>query len=492
VSTDIASELSKNRLYKYPSIADLPDHYTAFPLGLTDKSDGSKRRIHHLSYPPDSPQSINGGIPEEYGTITYSSIDDAIHAVQLLGPNCVLIKRDFESAFRHIPVSPLDSPLLGFYWGKRYYAELFLPFGLRTAPYLFNLFAEVFQWILEQELNKKSIEVHIIHYLDDFLLVLPPSTMLEQCSQTFKRLCEEVGLAIKEAKNEEGNIASFAGVEIDTQRMVIKLPKKKLEKAKSLVLGTLARRSATLLELQQITGYLNFVSTVVPLGRTFLRRLYNMELHFPPGGRYQRRGLSTEAQKDLAWWEEVLTRAPKRSIAVRVRKSISCWSDASSTKGLGAFYTCEKQPEPQADSAFTIPLPKNLSLRKEHINTQEMRAVEQALLRWGQRWKGKRVLLHTDNQTVAYGIANGTTRGSPMQVLRRCLLLAIEWDLEIEARWIPTKENTLVDALSRFDRDKIADLAPQVIQTVNHQQLGFRIFSKQDSPLPPLTAFGGA
>jgi len=79
-----------------------------------------------------------------------------------------------------------------------------------------------------------------------------------------------------------------------------------------------------------------------------------------------------------------------------------------------------------------------------------------------------------------------------MQVLRRCLLLAIEWDLEIEARWIPTKENTLADALSRFDRHRISDLAPQLIQTVNHQQLGFRIFSKQDSPLPPPTTFGGA
>jgi len=194
VSTDIASELSKNRLYKCPSIADLSDHYTASPLGLTDKSDGRKRRINHLSYPSDSPQSINGGIPEEYGTITYSSIDDAIHAVQLLGPNCVLIKRDFESAFRHIPVSPLDSPLLGFYWGKKYYAEQFLSCGLQTAPYMFNLFTEVFHWILEQELSKKSTKVHTIHYLDDFLLVLPPSAMPEQCSQTCKRLCEEVGL----------------------------------------------------------------------------------------------------------------------------------------------------------------------------------------------------------------------------------------------------------------------------------------------------------
>ena len=63
-----------------------------------------------------------------------------------------------------------------------------------------------------------------------------------------------------------------------------------------------------------------------------------------------------------------------------------------------------------------------------------MRAVEQAPLYWGRRWMGKRVLLQTDNRTVAYGLANGTTRGGPMQALRRCLHLATENDLELEAR----------------------------------------------------------
>jgi len=110
----------------------------------TDKADGSKRRIHHVSFPPGCPTAINSCIPEHYGTITHSGIEDGIEAVQKLGKNCILVKHDFASAFRHIPVSPEDSPLLGFHWLDKYYAERFLPFGLRTAPYLFNLFAEVF------------------------------------------------------------------------------------------------------------------------------------------------------------------------------------------------------------------------------------------------------------------------------------------------------------------------------------------------------------
>jgi len=133
VTSDIAAETSMNRFLVYPNEESLPAHFTASPPGLVDKADGSKRRTHHLSYPAIGSDSINAGIPEHYGTISYSGIHDAILAVQDMGRNCILVKRDFESAFRHIPVSPLDSALLGFKWQGIHYSECFLPFGLRTA-----------------------------------------------------------------------------------------------------------------------------------------------------------------------------------------------------------------------------------------------------------------------------------------------------------------------------------------------------------------------
>ena len=203
VSADIITELNKNRLDTYSHINPLPTHDTASPLGLVDKADGSKRRIHHLSYPPDDPTAINNGIPEQFGSIIYSRIEDAVSAIQKLGKGFILIKRDFEFAFRHIPVSPYDSPLLGFHWQNYRYAERFLPFGLRTAPYLVNLFAEVFHWILEDQLIKQKIPACVIHYLDDFLMIIPASENPDQCSQIFAYPCREVGLMIKNSKNEQ-------------------------------------------------------------------------------------------------------------------------------------------------------------------------------------------------------------------------------------------------------------------------------------------------
>ena len=173
VTTGIKAELEKDRLVCYQDKSVLPDDITASPLGLIDKSDGSKRWIHHLSYPPDQTTSINNGIPEDYGTISYSTISEATAAIQTFGSSCLLVKRDFENAFRHIPISPIDLPLLGFEWTQKYYSEQFLPFSLRTAPYLCTLFAEVFHWILADVLRQNAMPAEIIHYLDDFLIILP-------------------------------------------------------------------------------------------------------------------------------------------------------------------------------------------------------------------------------------------------------------------------------------------------------------------------------
>ena len=116
VTREIQNEIANNRLERYAHYSALPPDFTSSPLGLTDKSDGSKRRIHHLWFPAAYPFSINSGIPERYGTIDYSRISKAISAIQTFGKASRLIKRDFENAFRHIPIARDESLLLGFEW----------------------------------------------------------------------------------------------------------------------------------------------------------------------------------------------------------------------------------------------------------------------------------------------------------------------------------------------------------------------------------------
>ena len=48
-------------------------------------------------------------------------------------------KVDIESAFRIIPVSTLDRPLLGFQWKGKFYMDAVLPMGVSSACAIFEL-----------------------------------------------------------------------------------------------------------------------------------------------------------------------------------------------------------------------------------------------------------------------------------------------------------------------------------------------------------------
>ena len=80
--------------------------YVYSPLGLVLKHDGGWRRIHDLSFP--NGQSVNDGIPHEWGALEYTTFDDAVDALLLQGPGAQFVKRDLKDAFRHIPVATSD------------------------------------------------------------------------------------------------------------------------------------------------------------------------------------------------------------------------------------------------------------------------------------------------------------------------------------------------------------------------------------------------
>jgi hypothetical protein len=485
LQSDLEKQLSANRLQIYNSEADLPLGYVASPLGLVDKSDGSKRRIHHLSFADPnlssgSSLSVNDNIPEEFAKLQYSTIEDVMTILSSpgYGPGSILVKRDLEDAFRHVPVSVLDWPLLGFQWEGTFYAEQFLPFGLRTSPYIFNLFAEGFHWIVQQRLL--SLRARVIHYLDDFLLIAPPGTDWRALDAIFMESASALGLRIKTAKNQQGTVAEFGGFTIDTVQFNVTLPSTKLLKAREMLRPFLSpskatrKNNLTRQELESLTGYLSFISYVVPLGRTFIRRLYNMLLYFPPHHRHSTRRISSEALKDIQWWSQILESPPSRSIPLPNAPpppTIRAFSDASGLKGLGGYFLTADQTtdDLSPEQAFALSLPRAMQqqlagTQPEHINTKEMRAVEQCLYHWGHMWAGHAVVLHVDNTVVLHAINSQTTRGQPMAALRRCLLVAARAQIsELRAVWISSEDNALADALSRWDRTRIADLCPQLL-----------------------------
>ena len=299
IDRDLELNLQKGRVVE---MRDLGLKFMVSPLGLVPKPSGGFRRIHHLSMPPR--HSVNDHIPSHYGQLKYARFNDALDQVRAAGRGAILIKRDLAEAFRHIPIHPADWWLFGFEWRGRKFQERFLPFGLRTAPRIFNFFAEGLHWILA---NRSPAA--ITHYLDDFLAILAASDMAaaREYEQTFEAICQVLGLEIKSTKNASGTTVEFLGLIIDTMRMEARLPIDKKEKGLYIITKLATQRSCSLLDLQRVTGLLNFLAKVIPLGRTFCRRLYDLELRFPPGGgRGVLRRIPSAARKDLKWWSQLL------------------------------------------------------------------------------------------------------------------------------------------------------------------------------------------
>ena len=92
-------------------------------------------------------------------------------------------KTDLKSAFRLIPIHPDNWDLLGIHWNNQYYVDLYLPFGLRSAPFLFNQFTDALEWVLKHNYGLK----HVLHILDDFFIAEP--TRLKCLSSFSTLLC---------------------------------------------------------------------------------------------------------------------------------------------------------------------------------------------------------------------------------------------------------------------------------------------------------------
>ena len=74
--------------------------------------------------------------------------DDAVAAIKQIGLGAQLAKVDIRSAYCIIPVHPEDRWLLGMVWEGALYTDTVLPFGLRSAPKIFNAVADAVGWIV--------------------------------------------------------------------------------------------------------------------------------------------------------------------------------------------------------------------------------------------------------------------------------------------------------------------------------------------------------
>ena len=447
LTADLQKQLEHGRLTQVDPQAEA--QYVCSPLGLVPKHDGGWRRIHDLSFPQG--QSVNDGIPHDWGSLEYATYDDAVDSLLSKGPGAQFVKRDLKDAFRHIPVATSDQWLLGFYCDGHYWMERYLPFGLRTAPFLFDLFAKALNWILISVLGWTII----LHYLDDFFAILSPTDDAVAYGQQFDDLCAQLGLTVNHSKDIMGTIADFLGIEFDSGHMQARLPPDKLARARNTAKILLNRATISHQELESAVGFLSFAAKIVIPGRAFLRRLFDA-LRKPIAVHR----VTPAMRADLLWWSTYLDDWDGHKLLRHLdsRPTWHIWTDASGRLGMGG-YIREHASQPVME-AFSIRLATRH--RRKDIQFKEMKAVQQAIQLWLPRLRGSKLILYCDNDACVYGLQKLSIRGPAMAPLRDIAMLLVRNDIHLVPTWIPTKANQLADDLSRFRYRKIADENPQL------------------------------
>lgn len=453
VSANLDKEVKLGRVAGPFPFSPLPN-LQCHPVGVVPKKHSSEwRTIYHLSYPEGD--SLNDYIPKDPYSLQYVKVDDAIRVLQSLGPGSYLAKTDLKSAFRLIPIHPDDWNLLGIYWKAQFYVDLYLPFGLRSAPYLFNQLSEALEWILKHNYGLQ----HVLHILDDFLVIEPSRVQCLTSFSTLLRVFMSLKAPLVASKTlGPSQVLEFMGIVLDSARMEARLPEDKLARTRELLTSFKGRRSARLVELQSLIGTLQFACKVVIPGRTFLQRIINLTSKVP--SRFHHIRLNREFFKDLDMWQLFLTGWNGRSFFldnnVTPSPDIELFTDAASTVGFGGYFD---------GKWFQGRWPQPMQLNRKQgisIEWQELFPIVVACAIWHPHFVGKRLQFWCDNESVVTIINSGHSKAPRiMDLLRTLTLLSMKHNFFVRARHVPGASNDIADALSRFQVARFRAVAPK-------------------------------
>ena len=372
IDATLNEECSAGRILGPFDQPPLPNFRTS-GLGLVPKHDGGWRIIYHLSAP--FAHSINDYIDPQSYSLSYCTIDDAYTILNNLGPGALMSKIDLRNAFRLIPVRPDDWNLLGICWRKQFYVDTCLPFGLRSAPHIFNQLSTAIHWILQHSYGVR----HLLHYLDDFFTAGPAASQECQMNlQSMFTLCEDINAPIKLSKVEGPTTSlTFLGIHLNSQTMQASISDDRKRTLISELHWMIGRDKCTQRQLLSLIGKLSFCCKVLPAGRIFLRRM--IDLSSTVSRLHHRIRLTSEARLDLQWWLDFLPGWSGTSLILHTRwvpsSSLHLYTDASGLHGWGAYWNgrwlqCSWTP-PQNDM---------------DIAWKEMFAIVLAVHTWGSYW----------------------------------------------------------------------------------------------------------
>lgn len=360
----------------------------------------------------------------------------------MLRPGDHIWTRDLRDGYFHLLMHPASRQLLGFQLDGQYFVYNVLPFGLRSAPFIFTKLMRTPLRVL------RSHGLSCIGYIDDIVAASKPDLSHQRAQITDATLAAH-GLVVADDKKQEPSTTAVAlGLRIDTVLNRISLPEDKLTKTLSLVRSvlTMATKPSHRVDshlVASLLGKLQWFSRAAPLARLYSRSL-QFDLRQLDQCWSRRVVVSHESRKDLA----VILRCAQQwnqrgNLIWRDGPTAQVFTDASDSGWGAALYVHGRLVRMESG----VWSPSDCS---HHINAKELQAVLLAVQAFLSHLTAATVEFRIDNITAVSYLRNaGGYFPHLVAIAKSALSLLLRAECQPSFHHLRGVLNVVADSLSR-------------------------------------------
>ncbi len=347
---------------------------------------------------------------------------------------------DLTDAYFHIPIAPWFRKYLRFVVAGEVFQFRALPFGLAPAPLVCTRLLAP----LAVHLHTQGVLFH--RYLDDLLIRATSPDLCHRWTSLTLSTLRHLGLGVNLDKSELSPSQDFVyvGVRFRTDVGLSCPPEPRIQSALGACRQLTQSGKAPAHAWLSLLGILSALEKLVPFGRLHirpihfcLRRQFKIGVH-TLGREVQ---LDPPAHSALQWWMDLSHLAVGVPLGPYIPQ-VTLYTDASNLC-WGAHAVGFQANGEWADHE-----------RPLSINALELLAVLRALQADPSFWRGKRILVASDNTSAVSYInrQGGTHSMSLMDITQDLFAFILDMEMTIRARHIPGRLNRTADLLSRTDQ----------------------------------------
>ncbi|KAL1761846.1 hypothetical protein FB107DRAFT_200060, partial [Schizophyllum commune] len=442
----------------------LPGMY-GVPIHVVPKPGSSKKRLvvdHSAGAHP-----LNGMIPKARGFVHLDNLElfGAIlrRVRRKYGRDAKLVvwKSDVAQAYRRIPMHPLWQIRQTVFINGYRYVDRDNNFGDRAAGAIWIAFFSLVIWIAIYV----KLLADLLEYVDDVFswefagawdYYEPYQDYFPSKQVAFLCLLDELGIPHERPKQLYGEQLEIIGFVVDPNAMTITMSASSKSELIAALRGfALPHTRRSLREFQQVGGWCNWSFNVHPLLRPGLCTLY----HKMRGKTQSNATISVSARlrRELLWMADHMSHLP----GVRMLESDE-WGDGdedvrllADASGVGLGFWC-----PSRGTGFQCVRPG--SPMPVGIFYNEALAVLSALHHavFDIDPQPRRILIFSDNTNTVDMFNSMRADQTHNRILMTAVDTLLNFDCELRVFHIPGTDNSVADALSRFDNQRALQLIP--------------------------------